>query len=86
MSNTRRVTFTLRRQLLDLQSLLTLKHVHDPDRIESGLFAKIDPASTFVDECCLLSEKLGALLMQIAENDCIRENQCAESHMISGVA
>jgi len=73
-------------QLVDFHRLLTLEHVSDPDRIESGLFAQINPASGFVIECCLLSEKLGALLKLIAENDPTSDIRCKAAHMISQVA
>ncbi len=66
--------------------MLTLEHVGDPDRIESGLFAHINPASGFVTECCLLSDKLGALLKLIAENDPTTDIRCKDSQMISQVA
>lgn len=65
----RRLTRAQACQLVDLHRLLTLEHVSDPERIEAKLFTAIDPASAFVEECCLLSEKLGALLRLIAEND-----------------
>ena len=44
----------------------------DPDRIEAGLFVVTYPASTFVEEIRLLSEKLGGLLRSIAGNDPFR--------------
>ncbi|MCJ7871147.1 hypothetical protein [Phaeobacter sp. J2-8] len=67
--HTRRLTRAQSSQLVDFHKLLTLEHVSDPDRIEYGLFAQINPASSFVDECCLLSEKLNSLLRKIAETD-----------------
>jgi hypothetical protein len=74
------------RQLVKFHRLLTLEDVGDPDRIESGLFSEIDPASAFVDECCFLSEKLGALLLQIVKKECARDLHCEASPMISQVA
>lgn len=44
----------------DLLDLLMLEHVHDPDRIEAGRFAAIDPASPVVEEICLLADGLSA--------------------------
>ncbi|WP_394179765.1 hypothetical protein [Yoonia maritima] len=67
--HTRRLTRAQSSQLVDFHKLLTLEHVSYPDRIEYGLFAQINPASSFVDECCLLSEKLDSLLRKIAETD-----------------
>lgn len=46
------------RALDDLLNLLMLEHVHEPDRIESGRFAMIDPASPVVEEICLLADGL----------------------------
>lgn len=67
--HTSRLTRSQSRQLVTFHRLLTLEHVSDPDRIESVLFSEIDPASAFADECCVLSEKLRALLLQIAEKN-----------------
>ncbi len=78
VSHTRRLTQTQRRQLVDLHQTLTLDHVGDPNRIETALFAVIDPESPFVEDCCLLSEKLGALLRLIAESDPFEQEVCPE--------
>lgn len=64
-----RLTQPQKRQLIDLHQLLTLENVGDPDRIESALFAEIDPDSSFVGEFCLLAETLEALLRQISDDD-----------------
>jgi hypothetical protein len=64
-----RLTQAQRRQLVDLHQLLTLENVGNPDRIESSLFAEIDPGSPFVEECCLLAEKLIALLRKISGDE-----------------
>ena len=82
----RRLTYAQRSMLVDFHRLLTLHHVGDLDRIESGLFAQIDPASGFVDEYCLLSEKLGALLLRIAENDPANPVHCEAYQKMSQVA
>lgn len=42
----------------DLLDLLMLEHVHDPDRIEAARFAMINPASSVVEEICLLADRL----------------------------
>lgn len=86
MCHTRRLTRAQSSQLVDVHRLLTLERVSDPDRIESGLFAQIDPASAFVGECCLLSEKLDALLRLIAENEPVSDILCEASQKISQVA
>lgn len=46
----------------DLLDLLMLENVHDPDRIEAGRFAMIDPASPIVEEICLLADGLDDML------------------------
>lgn len=51
---TRRMTRNLRK----LHDLLSLKHVGDPDRVESACFAVLDPASPQVEEICLLADGL----------------------------
>lgn len=84
--HTRRLTRAQSSQLVDVHRLLTLEHVSDPDRIESGLFAQINPASEFVNECCVLSEKLGALLLRVAENDPTCDIQCEALQKIPRVA
>ncbi len=86
VGHTLRLTRAQSSQLVDFHRLLTLEHVGDPDRIESGLFAQINPASRFIIECCLLSDKLGGLLKLIAENDPTSDIRCKDSHMISQVA
>lgn len=86
LRHARRLTRAQRSQLVDFHRLLTLEHVGDPDGIESGLFAQIDPSSPFVHTCCLLSEKLNALLEVIAENDLSTDIFCAASLEIPNVA
>lgn len=74
-----RLTNAQKRQLVELYQLLTLENVGDPDRIESALLAEIDLASPFVEDCCLLAEKLEALLRQIAEDESSEEENEAVS-------
>lgn len=50
------------RAVFDLRDLLTLEHVHDPDREEAAHFAVIDPADACVEEICLLADGLCAAL------------------------
>lgn len=84
--HTRRLTRAQSSQLVDFHQLLTLEHVSDPDRIECGLFAQINPASEFVDDCCELSEKLESLLRQIAENEPTSDVRCHTSQELPQVA
>lgn len=46
----------------ELLDLLTLEYVHDPNRIEATQFAMIDPASSCVEEICLLADQLSDLI------------------------
>nr|WP_309502371.1 hypothetical protein [uncultured Roseovarius sp.] len=84
--HTRHLTRAQRSQLVESHRLLTLQHVDDPDRVETALFAMINPASAFVEECCLLSEKLGDLLRSIVEKDPTHDARCAASDASSRVA
>lgn len=84
--HTRRLTRAQSNQLVDFHQLLTLEHVSDPDSIECGLFAQINPALEFVDDCCVLSEELGSLLRQIAENEPTSDGLCRTYQKIPQVA
>lgn len=50
------LTRRLKRDLITLYHLLTLENVHDPERIEASCFADIDPASSVVEDICLLTD------------------------------
>ena len=50
--------------LRDLLGILTLEHVHDPDREECAFFAALDPTDPRVEEICLLTDSLRAVLEQ----------------------
>ena len=50
------LTRRLEKGLLRLLDLLTLRHVHDPERPESAYFADIDPGAPYVEDICLLTE------------------------------
>ena len=52
------------RELDALEDLLSLRHVHDDERIEAECFAAIDPASSIVEEICALLEGLQAARAQ----------------------
>ncbi len=47
-----------KRRLEDLLDLLRLENVGDPDRVEMGHFAVIDPSDPVVAEICLLTDGL----------------------------
>lgn len=50
--------------LRDLLGILTLEHVHDPDREECALFAVLEPTDPRVEEICLLTDGLRDVLEQ----------------------
>tara|TARA_R110002049_G_scaffold101576_8_gene246586 strand:+ start:609 stop:983 length:375 start_codon:yes stop_codon:yes gene_type:complete len=58
----RALTRRMRADLQRLYELLSLTHVHDPERPEAGYFAMIDPEWSAVEDICLLSDQLSDLL------------------------
>ncbi len=54
-----------KRELRRLFALLSLEHVHDPDREESGFFAEIGPDDPVVWSICMLTDQLGNLLASL---------------------
>jgi hypothetical protein len=48
--------------LKQLRDILFLEHVDDPDQVESGFFAAIDPADPVVENICLLADGLAQAL------------------------
>ncbi len=56
------LTRRLRRDLGKLHALLSLEHVHDPERPEAACFAAIDPSWSCVEEICLLADELAEVL------------------------
>jgi hypothetical protein len=48
----------LERELDALETLLSLRHLDDPDNTGSSLFATIDPADPVVEEICALLDAL----------------------------
>ncbi len=62
-----RLTRRITRELVALHDLLTLRNVHDLERIEAGCFAEIDPASPIVEDLCLLTEALKDQLHRLNE-------------------
>ncbi|MBM1556221.1 hypothetical protein JQV19_06105 [Sulfitobacter mediterraneus] len=41
-----------------LHELLSLEHVHDPDRPEAAYFTALDPAAPYVEDICLMADQL----------------------------
>ena len=58
LAMTQELTRRVRSDLVALHELFSLKYVGDPERIETVLFAEIDPADPMVEEICLLTDKL----------------------------
>ncbi|MBW6419804.1 hypothetical protein [Celeribacter sp. PS-C1] len=63
-----RPTRRLKAGLVRLYELLSLQHVHDPDRPEAAYFADLDPAAHYVEDICLLAEALLDVLYEINEH------------------
>ena len=59
----------LRAELVELDRLLFLDRVDDPDSVEAGCFAEIDPASPVVEEICVLADEFRSHLISVAESD-----------------
>ncbi len=73
ISTTRLLTRGLHKNLGRLRDLLSLTHVHDPDRPEAGFFAVIDPEWAAVEDICLLSDQLSDLLGTLGNQPSQRE-------------
>lgn len=58
MTRKTRLDRRLGREAVVLHRLLTLDAVDEPDSLEAGLFAQVDPASPIVEEICLLADGL----------------------------
>lgn len=52
------------RELDAIENLLSLRHVHEDDRIEAECFAAIDPSSPIVEEICALLDGLQSVRAQ----------------------
>ncbi|MEX5600410.1 hypothetical protein [Pseudophaeobacter sp. C1-32P7] len=59
------LTRRLEKGLLRLLDLLTLRHVHDPERPESAYFSDIDPGAPYVEDICLLTESYLDVLLRL---------------------
>lgn len=58
LSSTGELNRRARLDLVALHQVLTLQYVGDPERIETMLFAGIDPMDPMVEDICLLSDQL----------------------------
>jgi hypothetical protein len=58
LSSTHELTRRARHDLVALHELFTLKYVGFPERIETALFAEIDPADPMVEDICWLTDRL----------------------------
>ncbi|MEH6647889.1 hypothetical protein [Sulfitobacter sp.] len=67
LGDARALTRRMRADLHRLYELLSLTHVHDPDRPEAGYFALIDPEWSAVEDICLLSDQLPDLLYAFSD-------------------
>jgi hypothetical protein len=61
------LTRRLRGELVELHRLLSLDRVDDPESIEAGCFAEIDPASPAVEEICELTDAVRAHFLALAK-------------------
>lgn len=55
------------KHLYDLEDLLALENVGDPDCVETGYFAAIDILDPVVDEICLLTDSLRSAIALLPE-------------------
>ncbi len=69
--------------LIETHRLLTLQHVGNPDRIETALFACIDPLDPRVHDLCLLADRLLNLLSEIAD---VQGHDDAPAELIDHIA
>ncbi|WP_281969168.1 hypothetical protein [Roseovarius nanhaiticus] len=72
-----------KRLLEDLLDLLQLKNVSDPDRVEMGYFAVIDPSDPVVEEICILTDGLAQVIDEMRAQECDLGH---ESHAQRGAA
>lgn len=50
-----------------IRAVLDLRHVGDPDRIETALFAEIDPASEIVHDLCAMTDAVADLSRELSK-------------------
>ncbi|RBW49599.1 hypothetical protein DS909_22160 [Phaeobacter gallaeciensis] len=58
LSSTHDLTRRARHDLIALRELFTLEYVGDPERLETALFAEIDPTDPMVEDICWLTDQL----------------------------
>lgn len=63
--SSRTITRRLQVGIIDVHKLLSLYHVHDPDRIEAAYFAEIDICDPFIEDICLMTEALTYILHRL---------------------
>ena len=80
--HTRRLTRAQSNQLVDFHQLLMLRRVIEAEHIMGGFSVELKPSYKGVDERCLLSEQLRAVLSSITENDMTSDPCCQASRMI----
>lgn len=72
---TENVTSHASRELGLLVDLLTLKHVGNPRREESGFFAAIHPSAAMVGEICWLADRLTELTSKAGLENRLRQTE-----------
>lgn len=63
--SSRTITRRLQICIVDVHKLLSLYHVHDPDRIEAMYFAEIDMCDPVIEDICLMTEALTDILYRL---------------------
>lgn len=84
--HSRRLTRAQNSQLVDFHRLLTLQQIGASNQTECSQLLQIDPSSEFVEHCCLLSEKLAALLKLILEGEKTRDYECNALQKVTQVS
>tara|TARA_R110002049_G_scaffold140930_5_gene302284 strand:- start:1653 stop:2066 length:414 start_codon:yes stop_codon:yes gene_type:complete len=80
--HTRRLTRAQSNQLVDFHQLLMQRRVIGAEHFTGGFSVELKPSYKGVDERCLLSEQLRAVLSSTAENDMTSDPCCKASRMI----
>jgi hypothetical protein len=63
--SSRTITRRLQTGIVEVHKLLSLYHVHDPDRIEAAHFAEIEMSDPFIEDICLMTEALTDILYRL---------------------
>lgn len=61
----KRVSLRLQEEVIRTHKILSLFHVHDPDRVDAAYFDELDPADPFVEEICLMTNELTDILFRL---------------------